>query len=87
MDVIGNYYNSSSYFTITGGFNLLLCSNKTMFDEEGNLNVFQMTTYSILGISTGTGGTWLFAQTLNSNVGNLYSLHSSVSSLSSQLHK
>ena len=41
MDVIGNYYNSSSYFTITGGFNLLLCSNKTMFDEEGNLNVFQ----------------------------------------------
>ena len=81
MDVIGNYYNSSSYFTITGGFNLLLCSNKTMFDEEGNLNVFQMTTYSILGISTGTGGTWLpIAQTLNNNVGGLSSLNTSVSS-------
>ena len=66
---------------MAGGSNLLLSSNETMFDGAGNINIFQMTTYSILGISTGTGGTWLpIAQTLNNNVGGLSSLNTSVSS-------
>ena len=30
-----------------------------MVDAGGNLNVFDMTTYTTLGIHTGTGGTWL----------------------------
>ena len=40
-----------------------------MVDAGGNLNVFEMTTYTILGIPTGTGGTWFkVADTLNNNI-------------------
>ena len=45
LDVNGNYNNISSYFTQTGN-SLLLCSNNTMIDAGGNLNVFEMTTYT-----------------------------------------
>jgi hypothetical protein len=57
LDANGNYNNISSYFTQTGN-SLLLCSNKTMIDAGGNLNVFSMSSTTILG-TTYTGGTWL----------------------------
>jgi len=85
LDVNGNYNNISSYFAQTGN-SLLLCSNKTMIDAGGNLNVFEMTTYSILGIPTGTGGTWLnVADTLNSNTSNITTLSNSYNTVLSQL--
>ena len=65
---------------------LLLCSNNTMIDAGGNLNVFEMTTYSVLGISTGTGWTWIpVADTLNSNTSNIAVLSNSYGTLLSQL--
>jgi len=85
LDVNGNYNNVSSYFTQTGN-SLLLCSNKTMIDAGGNLNVYEMTTYTTLGIPTGTGGTWLnVADTLNSNTSNITILSNSYSTALSQL--
>ena len=85
LDVNGNYNNISSYFTQTGN-SLLLCSNKTMIDAGGNLNVYEMTTYTTLGIITGTGGTWLnVADTLNSNTSNITILSNSYSTALSQL--
>ena len=64
LDVNGNYNNISSYFTQTGN-SLLLCSNKTRVDAGGNLNVFHMTSTTILGTMY-TGGTWLnVSDTLN----------------------
>ena len=85
LDANGNYNNISSYFTQTGN-SLLICGNKTMIDSGGNLNVFEMTTYTILGIPTGTGGTWLpVADTLNSNTSNITVLSNSYTTLLSQL--
>ena len=85
LDVNGNYNNISSFFTLTGN-SLLLCSNKTMIDLGGNLNVFEMTTYSVLGIPTGTGRTWLpVADTLNSNTSNITVSSNSYGTLLSQL--
>jgi len=85
LDVNGNYNNISSYFTQTGN-SLLLCSNKTMIDAGGNLNVYEMTTYTTLGIITGTGGTWLnVADTLNSNTSNITTLSNSYNTVLSQL--
>ena len=85
LDVNGNYNDISSYFAQTGN-SLLLCSNKTMIDAGGNLNVFEMTTYTVLGIPTGTGGTWLsVADTLNSNTSNITVLSNNYSTMLSQL--
>ena len=57
-----------------------------MIDAGGNLNLFEMTTYTILGIPTGTGGTWIpVADTLNSNTSNITVLSNSYDTLLSQL--
>ena len=43
-----------------------------MVDARGKLNLFEMTTNSILSIPTGTGGTWLsVAYTLTNNTSSL----------------
>ena len=43
-----------------------------MVDARGKLNLFEMTTNSILSIPTGTGGTWLsVADTLTNNKSSL----------------
>ena len=52
----------------------------------GNLNVFVMITYTILGITTGTGGKWLnVADTLNNNISGVSSLNNSYNTMLSQL--
>ena len=85
LDVNNNWNLLNNYFTITGN-SLLLCSNKTMVDAGGNLNVFEMTTYTILGIPTGTGGTWFnVADTLNNNISGVTSLNNSYNTMLSQL--
>ena len=84
LDVNGNYNNINNKFTQTGN-SLLLCSNKTMVDSSGNLNVFNMSSVTILG-TTYTGGTWLkVADTLNNNISGVSSLNNSVSNLLSQV--
>ena len=56
-----------------------------MIDVSGDLNVFNMTSVSILGV-TYTGGTWLkVADTLNNNISGVTSLNNNYSSLLSQL--
>ena len=85
LDVNGNYNNINNYFTQTGGSNLLLFSKKNMIDSSGDLNVFNMSSVSILG-TTYTGGTWLkVADTLNNNISGVSSLNNSVSNLLSQI--
>jgi hypothetical protein len=85
LDVNGNYNNINTYFTQTGGSNLLLFSKKNMVDGNGDLNVFNMSSVSILG-TTYTGGTWLkVADTLNNNTSGVSSLNNSVSNLLSQI--
>ena len=43
-----------------------------MVNAGGNLNVYELTTYTTLGIVTGTGGSWLpIADTLKSNTSNI----------------
>ena len=85
LDINGNYNNIYAYFTQTGN-SLLLCSNNTMIDAGGNLNVFEMTTYTKLGIPTGTGGTWLpAADTLNSNTSDITVLSNNYTTLLLQL--
>jgi hypothetical protein len=82
LDANGNYNNISSYFTQTGN-SLLVCSNKTMIDAGGNLNVFSMSSTTILG-TTYTGGTWLnVADVLNKN--NISELSNSYGTVLSQL--
>jgi hypothetical protein len=82
LDANGNYNNISSYFTQTGN-SLLVCSNKTMIDAGGNLNVFSMSSTTILG-TTYTGGTWLkVADELNKN--NISELSNSYGTVLSQL--
>ena len=52
-----------------------------MVDASGDLNVFNMSSVSILG-TTYTGGTWLkVADTLNNNISGVSSLNNSVSNL------
>ena len=85
LDINNNWNLLNNYFTITGN-SLLLCSNKTMIDAGGNLNVFEMTTYSILGVPTGTGGTWLnVADTLTNNISGVTSLNDSYTTMLSQI--
>ena len=58
LDVNGNYNNFNAYFTQTGT-NLLLCSIiKLLLMQAKFLNVFEMTTYSVYGIPTGTPNRW-----------------------------
>ena len=84
LDVNGNYNNINALFTTTSN-SLLLCSKKNMVDISGDLNVFNMTSVTILGV-TYTGGTWLkVADTLNNNISGVTSLNNNYSSLLSQL--
>jgi len=85
LDANGNYNNINTYFTETGGSNLLIFSKKNMVDGNGDLNVFNMTSTTILG-TTYTGGTWLkVGDTLNNSISGLSSLTTSVSSLNTSV--
>jgi len=84
LDVNGNYNNINALFTTTSN-SLLLCSKKNMIDVAGDLNVFHMTSVSILGV-TYTGGTWLkVSDALNNIKSDNTSLNNNYSTLLSQL--
>ena len=57
LDTNNNWYYINKLFTFTNN-SILLCSNNVKVDNEGQLNVQNVVTNYVLGIATGTTGTW-----------------------------
>ena len=57
LDINNNWYYINKMFTMTNN-SILLCSNNIKVDSEGQLNVQNVVTNYVLGIATGTTGTW-----------------------------
>ena len=57
LDINNNWYYINKMFTLTNN-SILLCSNNIKVDSAGQLNVQNVVTNYVLGIPTGTTGTW-----------------------------
>ena len=57
LDTNNNWYYINKMFTMTNN-SILLCSNNIKVDSVGQLNVQNVVTNYVLGIATGTTGTW-----------------------------